>query len=384
MWLLSKGRDSNPRRLAPIDLQSIPIGHSGTLGMMHIIPNSIWQYLATSGNIWQHLVICRMNIPPSYTITPELLSKLSKIDVARTSIATIPLPPELTLNIQRKILLKSSLFSARIEGNSLTERELISTSKDREKQEVFNIVQAAQWVHKGAIRTLKPAHLLELHMRILKNLASDAGAFRTEMGAIFNAAGIAVYVSPAPEKIHALLKELFTFINEKNVEFPLITALISHLIFEKIHPFVDGNGRVGRLLIPLILKSLRYDFGGTIPIEEYLENHKEEYYYQLDRGMTHTNEYLDFMLDAFYEGIQILQAQINQSHHKKLLLPPRQEELYQLIKDHHMLSFDMIKRRFLQVPPRTLRYDLKKLQDAKLITKVGKTRGSYYSIPLAI
>jgi len=60
------------------------------------------------------------------------------------------------------------------------------------------------------------------------------------------------------------------------------------------------------------------------------------------------------------------------------LLTPRQEEIYNIIKDHNIISFDEIKRRFLKVPPRTLSYDLKKLINKKLVIKIGKTKGTYY------
>lgn len=61
-------------------------------------------------------------------------------------------------------------------------------------------------------------------------------------------------------------------------------------------------------------------------------------------------------------------------------LPPRQEEILNIIKDHIVVSFDMIRRRFIQVPERTLRYDLKKLLDRKLVEKSGETRGRYYRV----
>lgn len=63
-----------------------------------------------------------------------------------------------------------------------------------------------------------------------------------------------------------------------------------------------------------------------------------------------------------------------------ILLPPRQEELYYVIRDHNMVSFDFLRRRFLKIPPRTLRYDLKKLSDKGFIVKIGKTKGSFYNI----
>lgn len=65
---------------------------------------------------------------------------------------------------------------------------------------------------------------------------------------------------------------------------------------------------------------------------------------------------------------------------QNILLPPRQEEIYSIIKDHKIVSLDVIKRRFLKVPSRTLRYDLKKLQGNGLVIKIGATRGSVYTI----
>jgi len=100
-------------------------------------------------------------------------------------------------------------------------------------------------------------------------------------------------------------------------------------------------------------------------------------------GLRETNEYLTFMLHSFYEKAELVKKTIHQEISKGkevLLLPPRQEEIYFIIKDHRMVSFDFLKRRFLKVPGRTLRYDLKKLQDGGYVMKVGKTRGSFYTI----
>ena len=88
------------------------------------------------------------------------------------------------------------------------------------------------------------------------------------------------------------------------------------------------------------------------------------------------------MLQSFYEQTELVKKAVHQeiSRGKEvLLLPPRQEEMYFIIKDHRMVSFDFLKRRFLKIPGRTLRYDLKKLQNGGYVVKVGKTRGSYYT-----
>jgi len=323
-----------------------------------------------------------MKIPPAYQITPEILELIAKIDSYRLFFRDKKISEDIKNNIQRISLLKSSVFSARIEGNPLT-LEDVETSKDKQKKiEIFNILEAAENIN----RTVKPDQLINLkiikdtHSLVMKNLSPDKGRFRKEMSAIFNQAGIAIYTTRPPEKIPTLLTQLLQYANSKDERFPLITALISHLIFEKIHPFIDGNGRVGRLLILAILKAKNYDFGWFVPFEEYLDNHKSDYYYYLDTGLQNTNGYLIFMLNSFLSQVEELKKRVEDEEKKKTILSPRLEEIYNIIKDHKVVSFDFIKRRFTKVPNRTLRYDLKKLADKNLIIKIGKTKGAFYKI----
>ena len=323
-----------------------------------------------------------MKIPPIYRIVTEILELIVKIDSYRLFFKDKNIPEEMKINIQRTSLLKSSVFSARIEGNPLT-LENVETSQDKQKRiEVFNILEAAENLNRTIksdqsinIKTFKATHAL-----VMKNLSPDKGRFRKEMSAIFNQFGIAIYTTPPPEKIPILLTRLLQYINSDYEKFPLITALISHLIFEKIHPFIDGNGRVGRLLIFAVLKAKNYDFGWFVPFEEYLDNHKSDYYYYLDTGLQNTNNYLIFMLKSFLSQIEDLKKRIEIEEKKQYILSPRLEEIYYLIKDYKTVSFDFIKRRFIKVPSRTLRYDLKKLADKNLILKIGKTKGSFYKI----
>lgn len=223
--------------------------------------------------------------------------------------------------------------------------------------------------------------LLKLHFAVLKDINPEAGHIRTEASAIFNQANVAVYLPPHPSQINPLLDQMLKYINFKKERFPLISSFLSHLIFEKIHPFLDGNGRVGRLLISAVLKSYGWDFAFTVPFEEYLDTYKSEYYFHLDKGLLDTNQYLIFMLEAYLNQLEKLKKQLEEEMvEKQEFLSPRQEEIVNIIKDYHTVPFDMIRRRFLKIPERTLRYDLKKLIDKGFIEKSGQTRGRYYRI----
>ncbi|MBI5451877.1 Fic family protein [Candidatus Gottesmanbacteria bacterium] len=325
-----------------------------------------------------------MKIPPLYQITPDILELIAKIEANRIFFSSVPIPPAIKEKIQRISLLKSSLYSARIEGNPLTMEELDNTSDRQKKLEVLNILSAIKFIEKEADKKTRMSKkdILNLHRLVMKNLDPAAGYFRREMGAIFNQAGVAVYMSPPPNQIPVLLDNLLAYINSDTEKFPIICAFISHLVFEKIHPFIEGNGRVGRLLILDIFFRKNWRFNLNVVLEEALDNHKEDYYYYLDIGLKKPQEYLLFMLDTFWRQSEKIKSQIAHESDKneKVILPPRQEEIYSIIADHKMASFDTIKRRFLKVPARTLRYDLKKLQEKGLVAKVGSTKGTFYRL----
>ena len=321
-----------------------------------------------------------MKIPPAYSITSDILSLLSKIEVNRQFISLSKIPDAIVTKLRRISLMKSAVYSARIEGNPLTVEEMEYSEDEIKKLEIENIIFTYEWIRKNIpAKTIITIEIVKkLHYFSMRNILGESGRLRREMGAIFDSAGVAVYISPPPEKINSLLEELLNYINENNEEYPLIKALISHLVFEKIHPFIDGNGRAGRLLISIVLRVKRYDFGLGLPYEQFLDEHKSDYYYYLGNGLKETNEYLKFMLRAFFAETEQLKNQIGIEMNKTIILPPRQEEMYNIIKDHRVVSFDFIKRRFVKVPARTLRYDLKKLCNQNLVLKIGKTKGSFY------
>src|SRR3989344_2512707 len=206
-----------------------------------------------------------MKIPPLYTVTPQMMAAITQIESFRLHIASLNLPKPLREKIQRVSLLKSSLYSARIEGNPL---ELVDVDtqdkKSLKKREVFNILEAIRFIDGHVIKgNLKGDLFLQIHMLVLKNLSPDAGHLRVEASAIFNESGIAVYIPPPATHISKLLDSLLAFVNSDMEKFPLVAAFVAHLVFEKIHPFLDGNGRVGRLLVADVLKSRGWDFTFT-------------------------------------------------------------------------------------------------------------------------
>jgi len=176
-----------------------------------------------------------MLIPPQYKVTPEILELISKIEANRIYFSSRELPVQIKEKIQRVSILKSSLFSARIEGNPLSLEEIdMDPSEDVKKIEIFNILKAVEFIDRNikAGESISEKEILKLHSIVMTDLFSQHGIFRQEMGAIFNSAGVAVYLSPPPKEISALFKKLLKYINSGEEKFPLGSAFISHLFFE--------------------------------------------------------------------------------------------------------------------------------------------------------
>jgi Fic family protein len=322
-----------------------------------------------------------MNLNYLYKKTSSIKKLLNQIRIQKQVIDLLPRFPQIELNLKRQSLLKSSLYSARIEGNQLQLHQLSSKKRNsQQKIEVFNILSALNWLYSPRCPKQASTNLiLKLHQFVLKDIA-PAGKLRTKPSAIFNQTGVVIYLPPPPPEIADLTKTLIKKINTSKDSGP-IKAAISHYIFEKIHPFMDGNGRVGRLLSTYILKQSGYGFRGLVSPEEYLEKHRPTYYQLLAQPGKDITDFVEFFLLALTTQADKTLAKIkniNQATPEDKLLPRRQEILA-IIRDHQLVSFDFIKRRFAKLSPRTLHYDFQQLIKKGFVKKLGSTRGALYS-----
>lgn len=298
----------------------------------------------------------------------------------------LPQLPQVEENLRHKSLLRSSLFSARIEGNRLNLREIqymdnTANHEDLSKKEVHNILKALRWIlSKDCPQKISTTFIRQLHNIVMNGISPETGSFRTEPSAIFNSAGIAVYITPPPEHILHLIEELVKKANSSIAESP-IRAAFCHFAFEKIHPFIDGNGRVGRLISTFILQKGGYTFRGLMTLEEYLDNNRADYYELLAGRKRDITPFVEFFLEGLClqaeKTINIIKNVEKEIPEDRLL--PRRGEILSIIRDHQTVSFDFIRRRFMKVPASTLHYDLKKLMEDKFIRKLGNTKGVFYT-----
>ena len=288
-----------------------------------------------------------------------------QIEALKLYFEKLDLHLEIKKNILRNSLLKSARFSSKIENAN-------------SKIEINNLYKAYLYTTSPKSSKLLSLDLFkQLHKIVLRDISSDAGNFRSEPCAIYNTAGVTIYLAPPAQKIKLLLDNLIEEINNSK-EHCLIKAAIFQFKFEKIHPFLDGNGRIGRLISYLILYKNGFSFNGYLSPEEYINKYREIYYNCFDSDKNY-QPFVKFFLESILNQTKTAFSDLKNPSNLNTLMP-RRREIYEIIKDHPNCSFDFIHRRFIKINPKTLHYDLHKLQQENLIIKVGVSRGVTYTI----
>jgi Fic family protein len=305
-----------------------------------------------------------------WTINSEINQLIIELESAKLSIDSLPINQNQEKNLRQHSLLKSAVYSARIEG--------FPDTVNSPKKESQNLLKAYQYIfsHKSP-QKLGNRFIKKVHKLVLNNLSSYGGNWRSEQWAIFNQSGAVVYLAPPHFEVPKLMEEYPKYIN-KLIDHPSVKAAVAQFVFEKIHPFADGNGRVGRLVSAFILEKNGFGFQGQAPFEEYIDNNRADYYYHLESSLDCTG-FVKFFLESLVAQSKEYIKKLNstQDNPDDSLLP-RRREILEIIRDHPKCSFDFLKRRFLTINGKTLHYDLLRLQKAGFIRKLGATKGVVY------
>ena len=223
--------------------------------------------------------------------------------------------PNVDLYIKMHVKIEANK-SSRIEGTRTTvEEDLldvtdINPEKRDDWEEVQNYVKATNY----GVERIKNGFpvctrlIRELHKILMQGVRGEhktPGEFRTSQNWIGGSMpSNAVYVPPPHTEIAECLTDFEKFINNKEIDTPdLIKIAILHYQFESIHPFLDGNGRIGRLLIPLYIQSKGMLDKSCLYISDYIERNKDTYYDMLTRVRTHNDmiAWIKFFLEAVIE-----------------------------------------------------------------------------------
>ncbi len=191
---------------------------------------------------------------PPYSLTPAIIRLISSISeqLGRLSI----LEDEANLRLRRLNRIRTIQGSLAIEGNTLSEAQITAIldgklviAPPKDILEARNAIQAYEQFENWLPTEEK--HLLQAHRVLMEGLIDDAGRYRNGNVGVMNG-DVVVHMAPPANRVKTLMGDLFNWLSATD-QHPLIASSVFHYEFEFIHPFADGNGRMGRLWQTLIL-----------------------------------------------------------------------------------------------------------------------------------
>ncbi|MBW2648831.1 MAG: Fic family protein, partial [Deltaproteobacteria bacterium] len=243
---------------------------------------------------------------PPYTITPAILNLVAQISEVVGHL-TVLTDSANALWLRRVNRIRTIRGSLAIEGNTLSEKQITAilngkrvVASPREIQEVRNAIAAYENLEQW--RTEAEADLLEAHHMMMSGLISEAGFYRRGGVGVIKG-GQVIHMAPSADRVPVLMRDLIHWLTVSE-EHPLIKSSVFHYEFEFIHPFADGNGRMGRLWQTLML-TLWNPLFADIPVESMVHEHKAEYYQALQKSSEQTDSalFIEFMLRMIFNGL---------------------------------------------------------------------------------
>ncbi len=240
-----------------------------------------------------------MSYQPPYTITSTIISLISEISEKLGRLSVLE-EQQSNLRLRRINRIRTIQGSLAIEGNTLTEEQITAVlegkpviAPPREIQEVRNAIIAYEMLNQWQVANQH--HLLEAHQTLMQGLIEDAGHYRHAGVGVMQGKQV-IHMAPPANRVDALMHELFDWLANSD-EHPLIRSSVFHYEFEFIHPFADGNGRMGRLWQTLILSQWKPIFS-YLPVESLVYSHQENYYQALQQSTDNTDSapFIEFIL----------------------------------------------------------------------------------------
>lgn len=237
---------------------------------------------------------------PPFIITSRILNLVAEIS-AKIERYAILLENDRTLRLRKANRIKTIHSSLAIEGNELTEKQVhdIINGRNvvapiREIQEVKNAIATYELF--PSLNPFDEKDLLLAHKTMMQSLVDNPGRWRSAGVGVFGETGC-VHMAPPAERVPVLISDLFEWLKNSDHHL-LIRSCVFHYEFEFIHPFIDGNGRIGRLWQSLILSQLHPLFA-HLPVENMVFSNQQAYYNAITASTAagESTPFIEFMLN---------------------------------------------------------------------------------------
>ncbi len=297
-----------------------------------------------------------MSYQPPYTITPTIISLIAEISEKLGRLSMLQ-EQENNLRLRRINRIRTIQGSLAIEGNTLTEEQITAVlegkpviAPPREIQEARNAIIAYEKL--GQWQADSSQALLEAHQTLMQGLIDDAGYYRRAGVGVMQGKQV-IHMAPPANRVSDLMQDLFNWLANSD-EHPLIRSSVFHYEFEFIHPFADGNGRMGRLWQTLILSQWKPIFA-YLPVESLVYVNQADYYQALQQSTDKTDSapFIEFILNRILEACDESSPQVtpyDAPQVKDLIKLLKQGEMSkaELMKGLHLKDAKSFRKRYLQ------------------------------------
>lgn len=314
---------------------------------------------------------------PPFSISTEILQSVSRIErlIGRIEGLDQPKPQPHLRKSNRVRTIQGSLA---IEGNTLDLDQVTALlegkrviGRKEEIQEALNAIKVYESM--AGFDPVSPKSLLKSHRIMMDGLIPDAGKWRTRNVGILKGSKVS-HIAPKADRVPHLMDDLFLFLQNEKLN-PLIRSCVFHYELEFIHPFQDGNGRVGRFWHTLLLYNYHPAFE-FIPIESLIRDHQQEYYAVLessDRAGDST-AFVDFSLGIIVKSLEDFISSFTPK-------PLTANERLAHAKEHFAsqeFSRKHYRKLFRTISTATASRDLKQAVDSNFLTKTGEKALTLY------
>lgn len=250
-----------------------------------------------------------VSMKPPYDITPKILKLISSISEKIGEVNANYLSKQ-SPQLRKQNRIKTIHSSLRIEGNTLTEEQITALIENKRvigpEKDVLEVLNAIKVYEKlDRYKFSSDKSFLKAHLDLMNGLIESAGKYRKQGVGIVKGT-IVEHVAPPFENVPHLMKDLFEYLKDSD-ELTLIKSCVFHYEMEFIHPFLDGNGRMGRLWQTLILMA-EYPVFEFLPFETLISKTQDEYYKSLalsDKSGKSTY-FIEYMLGVIEKSLESL------------------------------------------------------------------------------
>ena len=320
---------------------------------------------------------------PPFTISSKIIDLISKISEQVGRISSME-SSQRHVQLRRENRIRTIHSSLAIENNSLSIEQITAIidgkrvlGEPKEIQEVKNAVQAYELLL--TLDSISEKDLLRAHALMMTDLVSQSGKYRRAGVGIFDGKEV-VHLAPPADRVPALMADLFEWLEKSDVH-PLVKSCVFHYEFEFIHPFQDGNGRMGRMWQTVILKDWKEVFA-WIPVESLVKEHQAEYYKALSASDTKADStaFIEFMLgllEATIEEMISSEKKVTVKVTQKVTV--NQQKILELIKQNpHITQEELTKA--VGIARKNIINNMKKLQEAGLLVRHGADKNGWWEV----